>query len=294
MNKTVSVVIPTYNHAPYVREAIDSALRQTHVPHEIIVVDDESQDETSQILAAYGTQVRSVRQANQGVSAARNLGVSLAQGEFIAFLDSDDIWDPQKLERQLALFEDRPELGLVHCGFTSFDASAASLRPHLEGMEGWITEEMLRLDREVVGPGSTLMIPRRVFDEVGGFDPRLRQGEDWDLCYRIARCYPVGYVRDSLLMYRIHAAGIHLNIPGMENGMILSFEKIFASPDPAIQDIKRRAYGRLHRIIAGSYFAAGRPGQFFRHALRSLRYDPRNLGYFAAYPLRAASRALKR
>jgi glycosyltransferase involved in cell wall biosynthesis len=290
MMKTISVIIPTYNYARFLREAIDSALAQTHAPLEVIVVDDGSTDETAQVLAEYGAKIRPLWQENQGVAAARNTGLAAARGEYVTFLDSDDVWKPRKLERQIARFDADPALGLVHCGVETFDRDGRTLTTHLGGMEGWVAADLLRLNREVIIAGSNIMVPRRVAEEIGGFDVRLPPSEDWDFYYRVATRYRFGYVAEPLVRYRLHGSGGHMNIRRMENGMLLAFEKAFASPDSGTQSLRRESYGRLHRILAGCYFEARKPWPFVRHMIRSLRYDTRNLGYFAAYPLRVIAR----
>jgi hypothetical protein len=182
----------------------------------------------------------------------------------------------------------------VHCGSEKVDAAGRRLSVSLDGLEGWVAEAILALDGEVIAaPGSCLLFPKRVVEDVGGFDPRLPPSEDWDFCYRIATRYRVGYVREVLVRYRIHPAGGHLDIGRMQNGMLLALEKAFASGDASVQRLRRHAYGRLHRILAGCYFEARQPRAFLTHAIKSLRYDVRNATYFAAYPLRVASRALK-
>jgi glycosyltransferase involved in cell wall biosynthesis len=289
--KTVSVIIPAYNYARYVSEAIDSVLAQTYPPLEVIVVDDGSTDDTPNVLAAYGDRIRAIRQVNQGVAAARNTGIAAARGEYVAFIDSDDTWEPRKLELQMARFDAEPDLGLVHCGGEAFDDQGKSLGVVLDGREGWVGIEMLQLDHEVIQlPGSSVVVPRRVAEEVGGFDVRLPPSEDWDFCYRVATRYRVGYVRQPLFRYRLHGGGIHLNIRKMEGSMMLALEKAFASPDPAVQALRAYSYGRLHRILAGCYFQARQPRRFLRHMVQSLRYDPRNFGHYVAYPLRVIAR----
>ena len=109
----VSVIIPAYNSGPLVEEAIGSALAQTRPPAEVVVIDDGSTDDTAERLARFGPPVRVIRQANGGVSAARNRGLAAATGAFVAFLDADDVWHPDKLRRQLEAFAKRPELGLL-------------------------------------------------------------------------------------------------------------------------------------------------------------------------------------
>lgn len=289
MNR-VSVVIPAYNYGRYIAEAIDSALAQTLPPLEVIVVDDGSTDGTAEVLARYGDRIRVVRQKNQGVAAARNRGISVARGATIAFLDADDIWKPRKLELQMARFDADPSLGLVSCGLESFDASGRTLETRVQQSEGQLASALLRFEPDIIAAASTIVVPKRIAEEIGGFDVRLPPSEDWDFCYRIATRYPVGQVAAALVRYRLHDSGIHLNIARMESSMLLAFEKAFASGDPAVQALRREAYGRLHRILAGSYFQNRQLGSFVRNALLSLRYDPGSLRYFAAYPLRLIRR----
>ncbi|HEV2720211.1 MAG TPA: glycosyltransferase family A protein [Thermoanaerobaculia bacterium] len=285
MNR-VSVVIPTYNYGRWVAEAIDSALAQTLPPAEVIVVDDGSTDETAAVLAAYGGRIRVIRQQNLGPAMARNAGIAAARFETIAFLDADDLWQPRKLELQMMRFDADPSLGFVHCGVETFDTTG-SLDVQLDGREGYVAADLLRLAAGVVaGPGSSIVFPKAVAEEIGGFDPSLPRSEDWDFCYRIAARYPVGYVAEPLVRYRLHGGGIHMHIDGMERGMLLAFQKAFASTDPAVQALRHEAYGRLHRILAGCYFESRQIGSFARHVAASLRHDPRNFGYFAAWPLR--------
>jgi glycosyltransferase involved in cell wall biosynthesis len=289
--KTVSVVIPAYNYGRYLAEAIDSVLAQTHRPLEIIVVDDGSTDETAEVIASYGERIRAIRQANAGVSAARNTGIDAARGEYLAFLDADDTWYPRKLELQMARFEAEPSLGLVHAGLEVVDGEGRMLAVMTRGHQGSISHNLLRLQQDVlVGPGSSIVVPRRVAQEVGGFDERLAPSEDWDFCYRIAVRYHVGFVPEPLVRYRLHGGGGHMNIAKMERGMMLAFQKAFSVDDPEVQALRRMAYGTLHRILAGSYFQARKPLAFLWHTLESLRYDVGNFGYFAAYPLRVIRR----
>ncbi|HEY2324319.1 MAG TPA: glycosyltransferase family A protein, partial [Thermoanaerobaculia bacterium] len=147
--KSVSVVIPSYNYARYLGEAIDSALAQTLPPLEVIVVDDGSTDETSEVLATYADRIRVLRQKNSGVAVARNSGIAAAHGEYVAFLDADDIWLPRKLELQMARFDE--SIGLVHCG-VEFGSNI-----QLPRVEGDVADALLLLEPDVIhGPGSTV------------------------------------------------------------------------------------------------------------------------------------------
>jgi glycosyltransferase involved in cell wall biosynthesis len=281
---TISVIIPVFNRASEVCNAIDSALAQTLPPLEVIVVDDGSTDETPDVLTRYGDRIRVVRQSNQGVAAARNAGIAVARGDLLAFLDSDDVWLSRKLELQASRIEADPELGLVHCG-VDFEGTGINL----DGMEGSVATEILRLERSViVAHGSGVMVPRRVADEVGGFDARMRVSEDWDFCYRVATRYRIAFVAEPLVLHARHATGLQNDIAKMEHGMLLALEKAFA--DPAVQSLRRHTYGRLHRILSGCYFQQRQWRAFIRHFVKSVRWDWRNVFYFAAYPLRARRR----
>jgi len=284
----ISVVIPTYNYGRFIAEAIESVLGQTVVPGEIVVVDDGSADDTGAVVQGFGDRVRYVRQENRGVSEARNRGVAETTGELVAFLDADDTWEPTKLEKQVERFAADAEVGLVHCGMREFDSvTDETLGFRVEGGDGQVAEELLVWERPVVNvSGSAVMVSRKAFEEAGGFDPRLKCGEDWDLCYRIARRYKVGFVPEPLVNYRIHGAAAHHNVENMELGMGMFYEKAFATDDPGVLRLKRRAYGNYHRVMAGSYLHAGRWGKFVEHSAKSLLNRPSNIGYFLGYPLR--------
>lgn len=286
MSDKISVVIPTYNYGRFVGDAVSRVLGQTLQAGEVIVVDDGSTDETEAVVREFGDRVRYVRQENQGVCAARNAGVKMSSGDYIAFADADDVWEPTKIEKQLAKFADDPLIGLVHCGMREFDRETGeTIEIHLDGQEGWVAEEVLLWERPaIIGPGGTVMVSRKAFDEAGGFDTRLKVGEDWDFCYRVARKFKVGFVPEPLVNYRSHAASAHHNVGEMERGMSMFYEKAFA--DGADLQLRRRAYGNFHRVLAGSYFTAGNYRQFLRHSALSVWNRPGNLGYFLEFPVR--------
>lgn len=284
---SVSVVIPTYNYGRFIAEAIKSALDQTLKPIEVIVVDDGSTDDTAEIVRGFGEAVRYIRQENAGVCAARNRGVAESSGELIAFFDADDTWEPTKIEKQTALFSSDPQIGLVHCGMREFDSeTGVTLDFLLDGLDGWVADELLLWEEPVItGPGGAIMVPRKVFDEVGGFDTRLKVGEDCDFCYRVARRYKVGFVREPLVNYRSHPAAAHHDVRAMEHGASVFYQKAFAEGGDVLK-LKSRSYGNLHRVLAGSYFQSGDYASFAKHAVKSIWNRPANLGYFLEFPLR--------
>ena len=250
----------------------------------MIVVDDGSTDGSRAVVESYGDRIKAVFQQNAGVSAARNNGVTHSSGELIAFLDADDIWMPDKIASQVERFSRDVSLGLVHVGVAEIDAEGRVTGERVDGLEGDVADELLLLERGVIlGGGSGIMLPRTVFDEVGGFDEDLSTSADWDLFVRICRKHPAAFVPDVLLKYRVHHSNMHGNLAAMEHDMLRGFQKAFSSEK---SDIKGRSYGNLHKVLAGSNYRAGNYGAFLRHALKSVSYQPANLGYFLTAPFR--------
>ena len=288
METLVSVIIPNYNYAQYIREAVDSVLAQTYPSIEIVVVDDGSKDDSREIIESYGDKIKAIFQKNQGVSAARNNGVATSSGKFVAFLDADDVWLPEKLERQIARFDADEKIAFVHCSMTLVSSGGEILGEESDGQEGSVADEFLRFERGVViGAASTGVVLRKVFDEIGGFDKRQSTAADWDFAYRIATKYKIGFVAESLVRYRMHGSNMHGNIKAMEHDMLLGYEKAFANGATAD---RYECYGNLHLILAGSYFYVGQYADFARHAFKSIWNRPSNFGYFARFPIRRLQR----
>lgn len=283
----MTVVIPNYNYARFLPEAIESVLAQSYRPLEVVVVDDGSTDGSQEILKRYGERIRWVTQQNQGVSEARNRGAHEARGELLAFLDADDVWLPAKLAAQVPRMFDDPEVGLVHCGVETMDVQGFFLGTHLDGREGWVAREMLLFEPVVIVPGSTSLVTREIFDSVGGFDTRLSTSADWDFCYGVAQRRRIAFVRQPLVRYRIHASNMHKQIHIMEREMVFAYRKAFDAKDPELRRLKRRAYGNLHMVLAGSYFRAGQAADFGRNAIKSLWFSPRNATRLLGFPVRA-------
>lgn len=281
MKPLVSAVIPNYNYAQYVGEAVASALDQTYENLEVIVVDDGSRDDSLKVLEVFGDRIKVIAQQNAGVSVARNAGVAASSGKYVAFLDSDDAWLPRKIERQVACFESDPQLGLVHVGVVDVDCDGVGREEHISGLNGSVPDKLLLFNSDgILGGGSGLMLPRRVFDEVGGFDERLTTSADWDICYQVASRYPVGFINEVLLRYRYHDSNMHGNIERMEADTMIAWAKAFDTDDDRIRKLKRRSYGNLHKVLAGSYLHAGERSGFLRNLAKSLWYRPSYISYY--------------
>ena len=214
-DQLVSVVIPAYNAERFIDEALQSVLAQTHERLEVIVVDDGSTDRTAARVQAYGERARYIRQSNAGVGAARNRGLAAATGDWVAFLDADDLWQPEKLATQLEVASRHPASGLVACDGVRFGAEG--VQPgHL--LSGWALEQLAaggttelsgRFYRESlrsnpIASPSQMLIPRAVALDIGPMITCRNDAEDWDYTLRIARRHPITMHAHSLVRYRVH------------------------------------------------------------------------------------------
>ena len=224
----VSVIIPTYNRAAFVYEAIDSVLGQTFQDLEVIVIDDGSTDDTASVLAAYGERILVHRQANAGVSAARNKGIELAGGEWVAFLDSDDRWLPDKLRRQMDFIdahpaivadtvnakfvnlpEERADNSFANCGFAPAQPDGVLDRPFLT-----------QLQHSSVAVPPAIVCRKAAAVRAGLFDTRLPISEDYDFMCRLALQGPWGYHCEPLIeVLRRQEAQVHLSRERLSNAV---------------------------------------------------------------------------
>jgi glycosyltransferase involved in cell wall biosynthesis len=225
----VSVVIPAYNSRQWVKRAVDSVLRQTYPNVEAIVVDDGSTDGTFEYVKAHIPEVTLLQQPNQGVAAARNLGVKHSKGEFIAFLDADDIWAREKLRIQMTVFAKHP-----HCGLCATDAVAfysTETAPELDTLfrepnEGVPTGlDIQSLFRENTINTSSAVVRRDVFFQAGQFDENLRRTQDYDLWLRICDTWKVYYLNIPLIGYQKTPGSLSADTLGRGTTMLQVFEK---------------------------------------------------------------------
>ena len=199
-NPRVSVVIPTYNRGWVVNDAVDSVLNQAFQQYELIVVDDGSTDDTKAILREYGDRIRVIRQANRGVSAARNRGIRAAKAPLIAFLDSDDVWLADKLSVQVAFFDNHPAAAVCQTEET-WIRNGVRVNPGKRHRKrsGMIFEPSLALC--LVSP-SAVMLRKDLFETIGLFDESLPACEDYDLWLRISITHPIYLIDQPLIVKR--------------------------------------------------------------------------------------------
>jgi glycosyltransferase involved in cell wall biosynthesis len=223
----VSVIIPTYNRAAMVGRAIESVLAQSFRDYELIVVDDGSDDGTGQALSGYRDRITVLRQSNRGVSAARNRGIRQSKGRLIAFLDSDDLWLPEKLSRQISFFRDRPE-ALICQTEEIWIRNGRRVNPKKRHrkLSGDIFLPSLELC--LVSP-SAVMLRRPLFDKIGWFDESLPACEDYDLWLRISSRHPV-YLIDTPLTVKHGGHPDQLSrAPGLDRYRVAALKKLIDS-----------------------------------------------------------------
>jgi glycosyltransferase involved in cell wall biosynthesis len=274
MSPRVSVVIPTYNSDRYLATAIDSALGQTYRDHEIIVVDDGSTDQTSRILEAYGDRIRPLRQPNQGVAIARNSGIAAARGEFVAFLDADDVFLPDKLTAQVAVFDADPELGIVHSGWQRVNDQGTPLLT----VEPWHTVPQLTLETwlrwKPILP-SAMMIRRDWLERSGGFDPRFPPAEDTELILRLALMgCRAAWLRQVTVYYRQHdKSAMYKGLP-QARSLAAVIEHFFNQPNlpPSIQLLEARTRYNTLVWIAWYLYQTGHISEMAEHLRQAWAY----------------------
>lgn len=224
----VSVIIPTYNRATFVRQAIDSVLAQTYPDIELIVVDDGSDDDTLAVIRDVASALTLIQQPHAGVSAARNCGVAACSGEWVAFLDSDDLWLPGKLAAQMALLQKQPEIQACYTDeiWIRHGVRVNPKQIHAKHT-GWLF--LPSLPRCIISPSSILM-RRQLWERLGGFDERLPACEDYDLWLRLTAREPVILLPERLIIKRGgHADQLSRCVPVLDQHRIAALEKILAS-----------------------------------------------------------------
>jgi glycosyltransferase involved in cell wall biosynthesis len=255
---TVSVVIPVYNNQPYVAAAVRSVLAQTHPPSEVIVVDDGSTDGTAEALEPYRNSVKYVYQENRGEPAARNRGIREAASEYIAFLDGDDLWLPNKLELQAEYLGGHSDCALVYTDMSTFDEHGiidVSVKNRFRMIlpSGRIFPALFM--RALFGSGS-VVFRKECVDKVGYFDEDLLVGSDYEMWLRISRNFELGVVDKPLLMYRHHATmstrGLGLSMCRGVPWEVAVLRKILRLYPEAVAELGKSAVNRrLSKPYAG-------------------------------------------
>ena len=283
-NIKVSVIIPTFNSGAYLNEAINSVLNQTYSPIEIIVVNDGSTDSTDNILREYLNDIKYLSQENLGPASARNLGIKHAKGEYIAFLDADDIWLPEKIEKQVDIFRKNPGTALVYSRFINFDDESGNdmgIFPD-KVYSGFIFDKLLLKTTILL---STAIVKSSVLFAVGGFNENLFTAEDTNLYLRIAKMHDISGMEQVLVKRRKHRSNLsdRFNIPVGTLTNLDTIVSLYPETSPALYPPMKQAYFLKGKALIADFFHAAEYDACHKTSKRLIRIkrsDGSVLGYY--------------
>lgn len=251
-NDTVSVIIPNYNYANFVGQAIESVLNQTYENIEVVVVNNGSTDDSLEVLEKYKNEICIVDQENLGQSGARNAGLARATGRYIAFLDADDYWEPEKLETQIPLLS--KSTGLIYCGINGFSDNTQNIvsiwLPKFRGncSSAFIEYPGVSI---VLSGESTVVFSRWLLELVGGFDPHLNSAAGWDFFRRCSKFTDFDFVPQPLANYRLHSTNMSNSSENSIADMRRAYKKLFEDEQ---WDISPTIVRRTIRALEFSFF----------------------------------------
>lgn len=283
----VSVLIPTFNREKFIGEAIESVLEQTFQDFEIIVVDDGSTDRTAEVIKSFpADKLIYIHQPNRGRSNARNHALSLAKGRYIAFLDSDDLYLPGKLELQVSYLEDHPEAGMVYTSAYCVDEHGISMNHYyLANVSGWIYKQIaFYVPVTITLP--TVMVRREVIDKVGVFDEKMERFEDTDIWRRISKCFFIGAISEPTCKLRTHAEN---SLQGQDpqkiiHALLYYVNKIFKDDKSISILLRHKGAATLYRHYGQAMMTNSSWVRFGRTLLfKSLSYWPFSLSALLLY-----------
>jgi len=276
MDPLVSVIIPTYNRAEYVSQAVQSVLNQTYGQIETIVVDDGSSDSTPEVLSKYQDQIDYMYQERSERSKARNEGFRHSKGDFIAFLDSDDVWLPTKIEKQVRVLNEYPNVGLVYTGVQFIDSRGAPCSQELrwdEPVREALYEDLMT-HNVITGSLSSILVLRQCLERVGLFDESMVACEDLDLYRRIAKYYGFHKIDLPLVKIRIHGANTQGGFATMAKGWETTIRKISQDTPREFEYYKYEAIIKILSKLAALSKRDAQLGSFFSFLAGALFHRP--------------------
>jgi len=274
----VSVIIPVFNGERFIKESLESAINQSYKNLEIIVVDDGSTDGTAKVIATMAdNRIKYLHTHNRGVSSARNYGIKNSDGQYIALLDYDDLWMPEKIEEQIKEIDKHPDVGLLYCWFYIIDSHGKEAGKNNRQSSGDILKDLLVVGN-VIGPPSGVLIRKEILNDPEWFDPEISTAADWDLWIRIAYKSRINLLPKFLLKYRMHDKNMHKNISIQENDSTKILNKFFinlAKNDRCVC-LKRPSFYGLYLMLAKSYLKKIDLPGFLRNILKCIPNYPFN------------------
>lgn len=282
----VSVVIPTYNSAHFLGEALQSVFDQTFKDYELIVVDDGSTDETKQIVAEYGDKIKYIFQENSGPASAKNNGIRNSVGKYIAFLDADDLWLPTKLEKQVKTFQQSPELAMIfteHSVFNDRGIYLALIGKRKRLIKGDIARNIF-LHNGVATP--TVIVRKEIFNKIGLFEEDLYMAEDDNMWVRIAANFDVELIDEPLAKYRIHSRSMTADKKKLFEAVLTNVRLLSYRYEGVKERIKNVIPQKLSQVQFSVGYDHFENGDFkearraFAQGIRCYKWNGRNYLYF--------------
>ncbi len=250
----ISIIIPAYNAEKTIGETVDSVQNQTLSDWELIIINDGSTDNTLSILNPIkDSRIKIFSYPNAGVAVARNRGISKARGNYIAFLDADDLWTPDKLELQLAALQKNPAAGVAYSwNYYQYENPADSYADTFQTFEGNVYPDLLI--KNFLQNGSNPLIKKEAIASVGLFDPTIKSCEDWDYYLRLAVNCPFVLVPKIQIIYRQSSDSVSSNIEVMEDYLLLLINRTFESVPPELKHLKKQSLSWVYKYVAHHYF----------------------------------------
>jgi glycosyltransferase involved in cell wall biosynthesis len=297
---TVDVIIPAYNAAKYLPDALESVISQTFDDWQILLVDDGSTDRTADVVAPFldrfGSKIKFIQQENRGLPAARNAAIRVSTAEFLALLDADDVWLPCRLSESLKAFAERPKAGLAYGLVTHIDPEGrlgGTFEGNRRNAEGQIAPYIYM--RKVELPCPTITFRRRCIDDVGIFDETMRATEDRDLWLRIALRYEVAFIPEVLAYYRVSPNSMSSDSQRMLKAQLHFIRKHYGSEGCGLRS-RQIAWARVYKQQAETLKRRNRPWDALVSSLRAVALypldmdNPRTAGSLAVNWIRSLAR----
>ena len=281
MDSLVSVVIPVYNAEDYISETIKSVQEQNYNHWELIIVNDGSIDNTREIIDGMkekDDRIKIFNKSNTGVSDSRNKGADIATGDYLCFLDSDDIFLRDNLKKKATFLDQNPKIGLVHANIELINKYGDSLGESLKGKTGNILDSLLLWEDVNIPAPSSIMVRKTVFENAGKWDVQFSTAADQDFFIRVAAMTPIGAIDETLTQYRVLEQSMSRNISIMEKDHIGVYQKARRLGLFRSFWFKQRCFSNLYLILAGSWWKNGSDklrGLYF--ILKALLYYPLNM-----------------
>lgn len=262
MNRLVSVIVPLYNGEKFISQTIESVLNQTYSDLELIIVNDGSTDSSGVIVEKYRARdprISVITKSNSGVSDTRNIGLSKAKGDLIAFLDADDVWLPDNLEKKISVLDHNSDTGFVFSNMTLADENLENQTPAPVGKDSNILEDLLLWNGEVIpGPCSNLVIRKECFASGIKFDTRLTTIADQNLCVQLARSYKGKMIHEATWIYRNLKGSMSKSLMVLEKDSLATYRIYKENGYFETRAFEKKCFSNMYLMLSGSWFKDGK------------------------------------